>query len=72
MSCSSSTRQVPGSLTIESVSLLAQGNEWIDTPNPIPTPTTEVLFDDFSGPLDPERWLIVDKAWGGDNGGLVP
>ena len=62
----------PGILTIESVSLLAQGNEWIDTPNPIPTPTTEVLFDDFSGPLDPERWLIVDKAWGGDNGGLVP
>ncbi|MDA7938417.1 family 16 glycosylhydrolase [Pirellulales bacterium] len=62
----------PGILTIESVSLLAQGNEWIDTPQPIPTPTTEVLFDDFSGPLDPERWLIVDKAWGGDNGGLVP
>ena len=62
----------PGILTVESVSLLAQGNEWIDTPNPIPTPTTEVLFDDFSGPLDPERWLIVDKAWGGDNGGLVP
>ena len=62
----------PGILTIESVSLLAQGNEWIDTPQPIPTPTTEVLYDDFSGPLDPERWLIVDKAWGGDNGGLVP
>ncbi|MEO2000296.1 MAG: carbohydrate binding domain-containing protein [Pirellulales bacterium] len=62
----------PGTLTIESVSLLAQGGEWIDTPQPIPTQTTAVLFDDFSGPLDPERWLIVDKAWGGDNGGLVP
>ena len=34
----------PGSLTIESVSLLAQGGEWIDTPQPIPTPTTEVLY----------------------------
>ncbi|MEO1992296.1 MAG: family 16 glycosylhydrolase [Pirellulales bacterium] len=61
-----------GSLIIESVSLRAQGGEWIDTPQPIPTPMTEVLYDDFSGPLDPERWLIVDKAWGGDNGGLVP
>ena len=62
----------PGNLTIESVSLIAQGGEWIDTPQPIPTPMTEVFYDDFSGPLDPERWLIVDKAWGGDNGGLVP
>ena len=62
----------PGSLTIESVSLIARGGEWIDTPQPIPAPISEVLFEDFNGPLDSERWLIVDKAWGGDNGGLVP
>ena len=61
-----------GSLQIESVSLIARGGEWIDTPQPIPTPISEVLFEDFEGPLDPNRWLIVDKAWGGDNGGLVP
>ena len=62
----------PGSLTVESVSLIARGGEWIDTAQPIPAPISEVLFEDFNGPLDPEQWLIVDKAWGGDNGGLVP
>ncbi len=62
----------PGSLTIESVSLVARGGEWIDTPDPIPAPISDVLFEDFNGPLDSDRWLIVDKAWGGDNGGLVP
>lgn len=61
-----------GNLQVESVSLIARGGEWIDTPEPIPTPTSEVLFENFDGPLDPDRWLIVDKAWGGDNGGLVP
>ena len=34
--------------------------------------TTDVFFDDFNGPLDPATWLVIDKAWGGDNGGLVP
>ncbi len=61
-----------GSLTIDRVSLLAQGGEWLDTPEPVPKPTTEILIDDFSTGLDPEKWLIVDKAWGGENGGLVP
>jgi hypothetical protein len=61
-----------GSLTVDRVSLLAQGDEWLDTPEPVPEPTTEILFDDFSEGVDPEKWLIVDKAWGGDNGGLVP
>ena len=31
------------------------------------------FFDDFSdGRLDPERWLVSAKAWGGDNGGVAP
>ncbi len=31
------------------------------------------LFDEFDGDsLDTENWLIADKSWGGNNGGLVP
>ena len=61
-----------GKLSVQNVSLLACGGEWLDTPDPTPEPTTEVLYDDFDGGLDPEKWLVVDKAWGGDNGGLAP
>ncbi len=61
-----------GTLTVENVSLLAQGGEWLDTPQPNPAPTTEVLYDNFENGLDPSAWLVVDKAWGGDNGGLTP
>ena len=61
-----------GTLSVRNVSLLARGGEWLDTPDPTPEPTTEVLYDDFDGGLDPEKWLVVDKAWGGDNGGLAP
>jgi beta-glucanase (GH16 family) len=61
-----------GSLSVQNVSLLAEGGEWLDTPQPAQEPTTEVLYDDFLAGLDPEIWLVVDKAWGGDNGGLVP
>jgi len=61
-----------GSLSVQNVSLLAEGGEWLDTPQPAQDPTTEILYDDFVAGLDPETWLVVDKAWGGDNGGLVP
>ena len=61
-----------GELSIDNISLLAEGGEWLDTPDPIPAMTTDILFDDFNAPLDPQKWLVVDKAWGGDNGGLVP
>ncbi len=31
------------------------------------------LFDDFDGDsLDSANWLVADKSWGGNNGGLVP
>ncbi len=61
-----------GTLAVENVSLRAQGGEWLDTPQPEQEPTTEILYDDFRGGLDSDTWLVVDKAWGGDNGGLVP
>lgn len=61
-----------GSLVVQNVSLHAEGGEWLDTPQPEQDPTTAVLYDDFDAGLDPETWLVVDKAWGGDNGGLVP
>ncbi|MDG2381463.1 MAG: glycoside hydrolase family 16 protein [Pirellulaceae bacterium] len=61
-----------GSLSVQNVSLRAQGGEWLDTPQPDQEPTTEILYDDFGDGLDLESWLVVDKAWGGDNGGLVP
>ena len=61
-----------GILSVHEISLRAQGGEWLDTPNPYQAPTTEILYDDFNSGLNAESWLIVDKAWGGDNGGLVP
>ncbi len=61
-----------GTLEVANVSLRAEGGEWLDTPQPNQQPTTEVLYDDFEAGLDPTKWLVVDKAWGGDNGGLAP
>ena len=63
----------PGSAWYRNITFTAQGNEWVPTLNSPPSPQTEVLFDDFSsGSLDPEKWLISSKAWGGDNGGVSP
>jgi len=58
-------------LFVDDITILARGDEWLDTPNPYPSPQPE-LFDDFSTGLDPQKWLIADKAWGGDNGGVIP
>ena len=58
-------------LYVDDITLLANGREWLDTPNPYPSAQPE-LFDDFANGIDPEHWLIADKAWGGDNGGVVP
>lgn len=58
-------------LEVDNITILANGDEWLDTPNPYPSPQPE-LFDDFTNGIDPNRWLIADKAWGGDNGGVVP
>ncbi|MCB1264615.1 MAG: cadherin-like domain-containing protein [Mycobacterium sp.] len=58
-------------LYVDDITIRANGDEWLDTPNPYPSPQPE-LFDDFDNGIDPQRWLIADKAWGGDNGGVVP
>ena len=35
--------------------------------------TSDVFYDDFNGnTLDTNKWLIADKSWGGNNGGVVP
>jgi len=62
----------PGTLEVDSVSMTAQGGEWLDTPNATPLQTTQTLVEDFTDGVDPAKWLIVDRAWGGDNGGLIP
>lgn len=42
-----------------------------------PSGTAESFYDEFGGGLDPEKWLIVEKNWGGQvngedyNGGVV-
>lgn len=35
--------------------------------------TSDIFYDDFNGnTLDTQKWLIADKSWGGNNGGVVP
>ena len=59
-------------LEVDDIELLAKGGEWLDTPNPTPTPQP-TLFDDFTGPtLNKDMWLLANKAWGGANGGVIP
>lgn len=36
-------------------------------------PCGDVLYDDFSGDsLDSSKWVVAEKSWGGNNGGVVP
>ena len=63
----------PGAAWYRNITFNANGNEWVPTRASPPTPQTDIFFDDFSsGTLDPEKWLISAKAWGGDNGGVAP
>ncbi len=35
--------------------------------------SSDVFYDDFSGDsLNSDKWLVADKHWGGENGGVVP
>lgn len=62
-----------GTLSVDDLKIIAQGGEWLDTPNPTPTPQPPLVAD-FSNTshLDSSKWLIANKGWGGDNGGVVP
>ena len=63
----------PGSAWYRNMEFTALGTEWTPTLASPPTKNVEGFFDDFSdGKLDPERWLVSTKAWGGDNGGVAP
>lgn len=63
----------PGAAWYRNLSFEATGEEWVPTLASPPDRPTEVFFDDFStGTLDPQRWLVSGKAWGGDNGGVSP
>ena len=63
----------PGSAWYRNLSFIANGNEWMPTLVSPPAPRAGVFYDDFSsGTLDPANWLVSDKAWGGDNGGVAP
>lgn len=61
---------MPGDAYFAELSLAATGNEWTDTPWTTPPATTTGFTDYFTSGLDPQRWLIADKQWGGDNGGV--
>ena len=66
-------KEQPGSAWYRDLRFTAVGGEWRPTLDSPPTPALEVFHDDFSsGTLDPGRWLVSSKAWGGDNGGVAP
>ena len=63
----------PGAAWYRNVTFEANGNEWMPTLASPPDRETEVFFDDFSsGKLDSTKWLVSEKGWGGDNGGVAP
>jgi hypothetical protein len=59
-----------GKLFIAKPTLNANGHEWTATPWTTPPSTTTTLTEYFTSGVDPNVWLIPDKAWGGTNGGV--
>ncbi|MBR3289405.1 MAG: carbohydrate binding domain-containing protein, partial [Clostridia bacterium] len=56
----------------DNVTMIATGEEWCPTPTGGMVQQTEVLYDDFNDTmLDPDKWLVSEKGWGGANGGLA-
>ncbi|MDG2053113.1 MAG: carbohydrate binding domain-containing protein [Phycisphaerales bacterium] len=63
----------PGAAYFRNVQMPATGEEWTPTTHATPEPITKPLIEDFSsGELSIEDWLVSEKGWGGDNGGVTP
>jgi hypothetical protein len=59
-----------GSAWFRDVTWVANGDEWTATTANPPVPQTTTFTDDFSGGLSLDDWLVSNKGWGGDNGGV--
>ncbi|MCH2136667.1 MAG: glycoside hydrolase family 16 protein [Phycisphaerales bacterium] len=59
-----------GSAYFRNVSWIATGSEWTATTDLLPVPQHETFEDDFSSGLSMNDWLVSNKGWGGDNGGV--
>ena len=62
----------PGRAWFRNVSWAAAGTEWSPTTSIDPEPQLAPLNETFDNGLDTTRWLLSNKAWGGDNGGVTP
>ena len=62
----------PGSAWFTDIEMLATGSEWAATTHAVPQSADGFVETFDEGFLDPDRWLISTKSWGGDNGGVSP
>ena len=62
----------PGDAWFTDIQLRAIGTEWAPTTDIVPLPAGGFNETFDTGRLDPARWLISRKSWGGDNGGVSP
>lgn len=65
-----------GGVYLDDVVVNAQGGEWSPISSSVPTVQTATFSETFTGtigtPLDNNKWLVVQKQWGGTNNGVVP
>lgn len=62
----------PGAAWFKDISWTAHGTEWSPTRAADPAPQYQTLHETFDNGLTSDDWLISNKAWGGDNGGVSP
>lgn len=65
-------RADPGQAYFQAPAINATGSEWTDTPWVTPPAMTTNFNEVFTSGLSPQKWLIANKQWGGDNGGVHP
>ena len=61
----------PGSAWYRNITWIANGEEWSPTTAIEPVPQLDPIHETFDEGLDSNRWLLSNKAWGGDNGGVT-